>query len=284
MADPPEESGSRIRRILVLTDTSRAGRAALEAAAELAARQGAELVTLFVEDADILRVAGLPFAREVGEVSGKAHPMDLGQLERRLKGQAAEIRRLLRQLEARHAITWSLHIARGRAESEALAVATHDDLLVVGKRGWARLPHRRLGSTTRQLLGQARVSLMVYSPAQARGHPILVLFDDPEAGARALALAAYIAPTPEHKLVLLLPPGAAAATDRLQQAAARALGEQGLEAEIRQLTGDEVQALARTVQRESPHALVMGHHSPLLAGTSGQQLVENLDVPVVMAP
>jgi nucleotide-binding universal stress UspA family protein len=284
MAEAPEETGSRIRRILVLTDTSRAGRAALEAAAELAARQGAELVTLFVEDADILRVAGLPFAREVGEVSGKAHPMDLRQLERRLKGQAEEIRRFLRQLETRHPITWSLHIARGRAESEALAVATHDDLLVVGKRGWARLPHRRLGSTTRQLLGQAHVSLMVYSQAQVRGHPILVLFDDPDAGPRALALATYIAPRPGHPLVLLLPPGTPEETDQLHRAAARSLTDQGLEAEVRQLTGDEVQALARTVRRESPHALVMGHHSPLLTGTPGQQLVEELDIPVVMAP
>ena len=55
-----------LRRIVVGLDAGPRDRAALEAAAQLAARMQAELVGLFVEDIDLLHLAGLPFAREVG--------------------------------------------------------------------------------------------------------------------------------------------------------------------------------------------------------------------------
>ena len=65
-----------IRRILVALDASRHSLAALEAAAELAARLKAELVGLFVEDIDLLRLAGLPFAREIRYPSAIIQQLD----------------------------------------------------------------------------------------------------------------------------------------------------------------------------------------------------------------
>ena len=53
------------RRILVAIDTSPHGSAALEAAARLATELRAELEGLFIEDINLLRLAGLPFAREI---------------------------------------------------------------------------------------------------------------------------------------------------------------------------------------------------------------------------
>ena len=50
-----------IQRILVAVDASPPSFAALEAAVELAATLGAELIVLFVEDIALLRLAESPF-------------------------------------------------------------------------------------------------------------------------------------------------------------------------------------------------------------------------------
>ena len=56
----PTERG--LARILVALDASASGRAALAGAAALAAELQAELLGLFVEDANLLRLASLPFS------------------------------------------------------------------------------------------------------------------------------------------------------------------------------------------------------------------------------
>ena len=66
-----------IRRILVALDASRHSLAALEAASELAEALKAELVGIFVEDVNLLYLAGLPFAREVRYLSGVDRPLPI---------------------------------------------------------------------------------------------------------------------------------------------------------------------------------------------------------------
>ncbi len=58
-----------IQRILLALDASPQSVAALDTATELAGRLGAELTGLFVEDTDLLRMAALPFAAEIGRLS-----------------------------------------------------------------------------------------------------------------------------------------------------------------------------------------------------------------------
>ena len=73
------------RRILVALDASQHSLAALEAASELAEALKAELVGIFVEDVNLLNLAGLPFVREVGYPSGAARPLDSPSMERALR-------------------------------------------------------------------------------------------------------------------------------------------------------------------------------------------------------
>ena len=51
----------RFRRIVVAIDGTPTSLAALEATGELASAWGAELVGLFVEDTNLLRMASLPY-------------------------------------------------------------------------------------------------------------------------------------------------------------------------------------------------------------------------------
>jgi len=63
-----------LRRILVALDASRSSLEALRAAAALAARMGAELECLFIEDVNLVRLGQLPVARQVTLTGGAAAP------------------------------------------------------------------------------------------------------------------------------------------------------------------------------------------------------------------
>lgn len=98
-------------------------RGALEAAAALADRVGAELVGLFIEDEDLLRFAALPFAREIGFASAERRRMDVTELERSLRAHAAEAERTLARVVERSTARWSFRVARGFAAAELLGAA-----------------------------------------------------------------------------------------------------------------------------------------------------------------
>ncbi|HUJ86330.1 MAG TPA: hypothetical protein VLX30_05705 [Burkholderiales bacterium] len=121
-----------LRRIVVGLDAGPRGRAALEPVAELAARMQAELVGLFVEDVDLLHLAGLPFAREVGYPSATTRALDVAGMERSLRAAADDVRRALASIAGRGPLTWSFRIARGTVLRELRAAAEHGDIVVTG--------------------------------------------------------------------------------------------------------------------------------------------------------
>lgn len=121
-----------IRRIVVGLDPRSPGRAALEAAAQLAARLQAELVGLFVEDIDLLHLAGLPFAREIGFPTATLRALDIASMERSLRALAGEVQRTLAAIAGRGPVTWSFRVARGALMSELRAAATEEDIVVTG--------------------------------------------------------------------------------------------------------------------------------------------------------
>src|SRR3970040_259294 len=75
----------RIRRILVALDASPHSLSALQAAAELAAELSAELVGVFVEDANLVRLAALPVTREIGQTSARIRELDERTMTRQLR-------------------------------------------------------------------------------------------------------------------------------------------------------------------------------------------------------
>ncbi|MGI9243387.1 MAG: universal stress protein, partial [Verrucomicrobiales bacterium] len=64
------------RRILIGLDSSPTSLRGLAAAAEMAARLDAELVGLFVEDDNLLRLARLPQSYEIGMQSARSRNLD----------------------------------------------------------------------------------------------------------------------------------------------------------------------------------------------------------------
>jgi len=95
----------------------------LEAAAALAARTGAELVGLFVENPELLQFAALPFAREIGGASAARRGLDVASVERSLRALALEAERMLAGTAGRSAVRWSFRVARGVLVEVLLAAA-----------------------------------------------------------------------------------------------------------------------------------------------------------------
>ncbi len=129
MAPPPVER-TAAGRILVALDDAEAAVGALSTAAFLASRLQAELHGLYVEDIDLLRLAGLPFARTVGHASARSQPLDFAAVERAFRQQAERMRALMEEMAERERLAWSFQVERGRLLDAMMAAAGSADMLV----------------------------------------------------------------------------------------------------------------------------------------------------------
>lgn len=181
-----------IRRILVALDTSSRGAAAAQAATELAATMQAELLGLFVEDMNLLNLASLPFARELGLTSACSRPLDFDEIERAMRSQAAQVERLLARTAERRQLRWSFQVTRGQVVAEVLSAGQGMDLVVLGKTG-------------RSIADRLRGPRMAGDEAVPARRPLLLVFDGSEPSLRALSIAAQLARNASRALVLMIP-------------------------------------------------------------------------------
>jgi len=176
------------RRILLALASPDPAAGLLEAIATLVgASQAAELRTLFIEDANLLRLAGLPFAREVGLVSAVDRLLSTEQVERALRTQASRAERLLAEVFGKSGTPFSFQVVRGTVLAVAMECAPEADVLVLGDAGAQRLPSPRENGH--------RAGLPARTPRKRNGGAslLLLLVDDSPAAGRALQLAAELA-------------------------------------------------------------------------------------------
>ena len=280
-----------IRRILVALDASTHSLAALEAAAELAAAQHAELVGLFVEDENLLHLAGLPFAREVRGPSARRKSMDSDKMEYELKLQASQARQALETAAERFKARWSFHVVRGQVTPTVLAAALEADMLVMGRVGRPLSSRSRLGSTARAVMVETDRSLLLMRQGSNLGFPVLVTYDGSQAARQALAAAARMARASlddggtaygGHRLTVLLLSDTLEGAESLEQEVAEWLEERGHQAEIDWMPQATVDKLAELVQAAQDCVLVLGGDNPLLRADAIQELLDATDCPVML--
>ncbi|MGE5344540.1 MAG: universal stress protein [Acidithiobacillales bacterium] len=190
----------KARRILVALDGSRESRAALAAAARLGIATGAGLIGLFVEDVELLRLAGLPFAREAGLSSGVFRRLDISGIELRFRVAAERAREALREVAESSGLASSFRVVRGRVVPELLAAALEADVVAAGKRSVPGPPGRRLGGTLRSLIARVPAPILVGGLHGFFAGPVVVVSPAaavPEEALRFVALLAQAFGTPE---------------------------------------------------------------------------------------
>ena len=270
-----------IRRILVALDASPHSQAALEAAAELAARFGAELQGLFVEDVNLLRLAELPFTREMGLFSPTRRRLDTQGVERQLRAQARRVHRALAVAAERAQVRWSFRVARGTIPTELLAAASEVDLIILGKAGWSLARRRRLGSTARTVAFQAPSLTLILEEGARLGRPVLAVYDGSASARRALIAAAVLAKEDEGGLVVILADGPDAVR-QLQGEAADWLGETAVEARYHSLARSSASKLAHIVRTEGCGTFVLPAGSELLQDEGLLALLDEVESPVLL--
>jgi nucleotide-binding universal stress UspA family protein len=195
------------RRILVGMDASAASLDALAAAASLAARLGSYLTGLFVEDEDLLRLAGLPFGAILRTAGAGHEPLDRPSAEAELRAVASHVREALERAAASQRVEFSFRVVRGRVVREVLAAAEGADLVVLGAAGHGRSGRGGVGETARAAVQRAQSPVLLLAHGSRLGGAVVAVDDGSPAGARAIAAARRL--SPEGR-----PPGIVAWTGR----------------------------------------------------------------------
>ena len=268
-----------IRRILVALDASRHSLAALEAAVELAADLEAELQGLFVEDVNLLRLAGLPVAREVLYPFVAATRLDRARMERELRAQATQARRALAAACEQRQIKWSFRVVRGEVAPEVLAAALEADLLSLGKASRPLIRRVRLGSTARAAAAQALRSVLLLQRGVGIGPPVVVTYDGSSTARRAL-MATRLPQKEGGYLTVLILADTPDVARRLHAQAADFLRGHRLVIRYRRLVDAGVATLTHEVLAEGSGVLVLS--GTILPPEAFQVLLNEVDCPVLL--
>jgi nucleotide-binding universal stress UspA family protein len=150
--------GGSVKRILVADDGSDAALAAVEIAAELAAKTGAELIALAVIDPSRIRTA------DVSNLARAEKLADVEAFETLIDGSASYLARC--EAAAKRAGVERFRSTRRAGDDAALeitdfAYAQDIDLIVVGSRGRSRLPGLLLGSVSQKLATHGPCSVLI---------------------------------------------------------------------------------------------------------------------------
>lgn len=275
----PADDRSEIRRILVALDTSPHSVAALKAAIQLADEWGADLVGLFVEDLNLLRLAQLPFAHEVSAYSARVRAIGPDRLERQLRAQATRLRKQMARLAMRRGIRYSFEVSRGDIAAELLEQAESADLVILGKTGWSE--SRTMGSTTRLIVTRARGRVLIIRREGRLAPSLRVIYDGSDAAERALRSAAMLAEREDRELSVLLIAETEAGVSKLRKEAADLLRERGQAARYRALIAPDPTELAESVAALDC-VLVLPADIEGLAGEEMLAFLDQVECPVLV--
>jgi len=199
-----------MERVLVVLDTTAETRTAIDIAVRLAAGAKTPLHAVFVEDEDVLSLAGLPIARQVTTGFG-AGPLTTAEVVLQLRAAAKRAHADILLAAQAHGLEPSFEIVRGAAET-ALSVASARDLVVAGARGRPVAGHFRVESRWLAAFEQAPGPLLLARERRDRRGGVVVLLRERGAGSgRMLQAAARVAELGGSRLTVICPPALVAA-------------------------------------------------------------------------
>ena len=211
-----------IRRILVAVDATPTSSVVLEMAALLAREFDAELDGVFVEDINLLHLAGLPFARELTWSTAMELHLDYARMERALRGHAAHARQAVVNVTTQLKLHASLRIVRGQVARELLRAAQGVDLVILGKGGGTR--EANIGAIARQVAQKSDCSVLLVVKDGRSSKSVMAVFAGDASSLRLLNAAARLARAVHKTLLILIPAATTMDYQRLRELSRQALG------------------------------------------------------------
>lgn len=265
----------RFRRIVAALDTARP--AALGTAVGLACSLEAELVGVFVEDAELLELAALPFD-EVGFPSPVRRELDVGRMERGLRAKARRIEQQLGSRLAGLPVKWSFEVVRGRFAAAVTTIATADDIVVVASTQGAAVPPRRGADIADAFRALRSPVLVVRDPLPAGDRLAIITTHGPlDDVARAIAALA-----PRYGNAALIVLGASESEEPAPTPGdlERLLAGHGVRIDVRMLARRSRVTLERLLA-EAPRGIVV---VPTHSRAAYKELLDLLPCPVLFLP
>lgn len=274
------EQGALIRRIAVALDASPHSRAALRMAVRMAMDFEAEVQGVFVEDAEAMRAAQLPFAREVRSFTRSPSELTDRRIRRQIRRQGEAAEALVRQWAERADVPYAFRTVEGDVAAELVAAAGEADLMAMGKTS-TRSSRRKLGSTTRAVLQTSPAPVLVLRTPVQPSRPVLAYFDGTPAGEAALTMAARLAMRAGTPLKVLLPAQDGVDPDELRAVVRRRFGGLG-RLRTRLLTEPNADRLAAVARDEGSGLVVVPNDAVSRPDDALRRFLATLDRPVVV--
>ena len=276
---------SGFRRVLVALDSSTAGSQTLEIAAGLAAASACELSGLFVEDQDLLRLAGLPFAREVQLARAMSRALEPQRLLQDLRAQAALARAAIAEQATLHQVSWSFEVVQGRSEEAVLLAAAAGDIIAMA-RGFGPLAQvGRFGQRVRLIAAGAPGPLLLAGEQAGiiggGPGPVLLPYDASAAAEHMLDIAADLARARHEPLEVMLLGDAAERGSEVEARLFAAAGDRRLPA-LRLWTPRDRATAQRRLLEADRGLLVLPADAPWFTPEQVEQLLERARRPIVL--
>jgi len=268
----PTATGPLTRRIAVALDASAASRAALQAAADLAALLEARLEGIFLEDINLLRTAELPFLREVRLTSLAAERVSQVRLEQELRVTAMQLREALEQAAAERGVVATFTVRRGRIENELGRLAMEVDVLSIS---------RPLAGMGERIRPTSRPTTTRDSGAVTAA-PVTVACSGRCPPERTVTAAARLALRQQAPLLVLAPEPDNDLRRYIDRELDKLPGGSDLAVNYRAMQGKAIDGLIRQVGVAGSRVLLIDVNDPLLAGEALWRQRAALSCPVLL--
>lgn len=149
--------------VLVTFDTGSISVSSIELAAAIAASEQTRLHGLFVENQDLLRIASLPFTREISFITAEETPTDFDRMQRSLRAMASLFKSTLQQSAQSLQIPWSFDYVSSHSQDTGLVSRAGFSYTIVGHRISTRVRSQQYRSKSRILLIEEHSEKLVHA-------------------------------------------------------------------------------------------------------------------------
>ena len=255
------------RRLTVVLHDKPQSQRLLDLGVRIASQLQAELEGVFVEDAALFRLTGLPFLREVKRDSFTEERLDSTRLLKEWRATAKLAREALESSATRAGLAWSFRVWRGEIDSGLQQLALESQMLLLG-RLVACVPSRYPA---------------MRNPVQNRPGPLKlgVILDSGKATERLLEAVGELSLKPEIQLIILLLPGGEPAQGVPLEQRLKEIDPQHHNVLVR-LTDKSPELLITRLKAAACDLLMVSEDSELLRGRNIPQPLRGLPYPVVV--
>ena len=253
------------RRLTVVLHDKPQNRRLLELATRIASQLEAELEGIYVEDAALFRLSGLPFLRELTRDSFTEQRLDQQRLLREWRATAKLARQSLEDSATQAGVAWSFQVRRGEFDSELQQLVLESPLLLLG----------RLSAPT--------AGRYAADQASSRQRPLKlgVILDSTETTEHLLQTLGELSLKPEIQLILFIPPGMKCRPGETLDQRLEAIDPQHHNVRVR-LSDPSPATLTTGLKAAACDLLMLSERSELLRGRSMLMKLKALPYPVVV--